>query len=180
MARVSRNKFFKVQTFKSPLLIISMGLIYGGAIGVLLYGNYMQFVLKQPWGDKPITDGGLVILTFFIMLVLFGSAYMLFGSKLKTTITGDSISVTFEPFIKKPVVFNKSDIKRFEVRKYKPIKEYGGWGIKVGSKKHGKAYNVKGKIGLQLYLKDGSKVLIGTQRRKAITYAMKKMMGGEK
>ena len=39
---------------------------------------------------------------------------------------------------------------------------------------------VSGKIGLQLYLKNGAKLLIGTQKKQAIEYAMEKLMNIEK
>ena len=49
-----------------------------------------------------------------------------------------------------------------EIREYKPIMEYGGWGIRgFGSNR---ALNIKGKIGLQLVFKNGQKLLIGTQK----------------
>ncbi len=48
-----------------------------------------------------------------------------------------------------------------------------GWG------KSGSAFNVKGNIGLQLYLKNGKKVLFGTQRPDALKRAMDKMMKEE-
>ena len=40
--------------------------------------------------------------------------------------------------------------------------DYGGWGIKYGLK--GLAYNISGNFGIQLELKSGSKILIGTQK----------------
>ena len=75
-------------------------------------------------------------------------------------------------------------IEKYEVRKYNAFREYGGYGIKgrkPGRRFRGKgyAYNISGNTGLQLYLKDGKKVLIGTQRGEAIKYAMDKMMKGE-
>jgi len=47
-------------------------------------------------------------------------------------------------------------------REYKPIREYGGWGIRyvIG----GIAYNVYGNKGVQLILKNKKKVLVGTQK----------------
>lgn len=54
------------------------------------------------------------------------------------------------------------------VRSYNPIGEYGGWGIRGGklwSKSKGKAINVSGDIGIQLELKNGDKLLIGTQKK---------------
>jgi hypothetical protein len=42
------------------------------------------------------------------------------------------------------------------------LTEFGGWGLRYGF--GGKAYKIKGNIGLQLNFKDSSNLLIGTQR----------------
>ena len=177
---MDKVKYKEEQKFGSPALIAAMGVLYSGAIGFLFYGIYNQIILGNPVGDEPMSDNGLFIMTALILLVLSVSAYLLFGSKLTIKITSEDISVTFKPFINKPVVFRVSEIDRYEIRKYKPIKEYGSWGVKVGLKKYGRAYNVRGNIGLQLYLKNGIKVLLGTQRQEAIAHAMKKMMESKK
>lgn len=46
------------------------------------------------------------------------------------------------------------------IREYRPLKEYGGWGIRDGSS--GRAYNVSGDTGLQIIFKDKERLLIGT------------------
>jgi hypothetical protein len=51
--------------------------------------------------------------------------------------------------------FGFEQIIRCYARKYRPIAEYGGWGIRWG--KSGKAYNAYGNIGVQLELIDGKK-----------------------
>jgi hypothetical protein len=77
--------------------------------------------------------------------------------------------------IYKNKIFSREEIQRYEIRKYSPLLDYGGWGIKKRFK-WGRAYNVSGNIGLQLYLKTGKKVLFGTLRSQAIIYAMDEMM----
>lgn len=54
-----------------------------------------------------------------------------------------------------------SEIDQVYVREYSPIMEYGGWGIRYGLK--GRAYNVKGNKGIQIILKNGKRLLLGTQ-----------------
>ena len=56
-----------------------------------------------------------------------------------------------------------SEIGKIYVRNYNPISEYGGWGYRKWGE--GRAYNTKGRQGLQLVLKDGSKPLVGTQKK---------------
>lgn len=54
-----------------------------------------------------------------------------------------------------------TELERWEVRTFSPIKEYGGWGKRHG--KSGAALTIKGNQGLQLLFKNGHKLLIGTQ-----------------
>lgn len=153
-----------------------MGIIYALTIAYFVFALFSQFVLKEPYGDKPMSDNGLLLTVTLVMVVLIASGYLLFGSKLIVQVTNQAVSFTFWPYFRKPKSYSKIDIDRFEIRKYKPIIEYGGWGVKRGKKSIGKAFNVSGNIGLQLYLKNGRKVLIGTQRDSALLRAMKKMM----
>lgn len=54
------------------------------------------------------------------------------------------------------------DIARLEAVTYRPILDYGGWGIRMGSS--GWAYNVSGNRGVRIHFKDGRQFLIGSQR----------------
>ena len=168
--------FKEEQKFGSPGLYISMGLIYATPTAIFLYAFYQQFILKIPFGNKPMSDTGLLIMASLIFVVLIGSAYLLFGSKLITTVTNENLVITFKPLTGKTISFDKTNIDKYEIREYKPTMEYGGYGVKQGKKGVGKAYNVSGKVGLQLYLKDGKKILIGTQRGDALVRAMGKMI----
>jgi hypothetical protein len=47
------------------------------------------------------------------------------------------------------------------------LAEYGGWGVKGFSGKN-RAYNISGNIGLQLTLKNGYKILIGTNNQEKL------------
>ncbi|MBC8321763.1 MAG: hypothetical protein H8E34_13690 [Bacteroidetes bacterium] len=168
--------FKEEQKFGSMPLYFFMGGIYAVPVIFFLIASYHQFVLKQPWGDKPISDTGFLLTAFLVTIVLVVMGFLLFSSKLEVEVTNESLNITFKPYFSKPRIYNKSNIEKFEIREYKPISEYGGWGVKQGKKGIGKAYNVRGKIGLQLYLKNRKKVLIGTQRGDALLRSMKKMM----
>ncbi len=173
---MNKTLFREEQKFGSLPLYLSMVVIFTIPIIFFLYAFYQQFVLKQPWGDKPMSDTGLVLTAGLVFVVLIVSGFLLFSSILLVEVTNGSLYFTYKPFINKPVIYTTSDIERYEIRKYKPIMEYGGWGVRLGRRSVGKAYSVRGNIGLQLYLKNGKKVLIGTQRGDALLRAMKKMM----
>ncbi len=94
---------------------------------------------------------------------------LIFLFKLTTRIDEKGIHYKFFPFhLKfKTVVWN--DIENSYVRNYDAISEYGGWGIRGGAfryKAKSKAINISGNIDIQLELKDGKKLLIGTNKKK--------------
>ncbi|MBJ7428667.1 MAG: hypothetical protein JHD28_06905, partial [Bacteroidia bacterium] len=97
-----------------------------------------------------------LVVTFFADLILI-------ALRLNTKINKEGIYFQLFPFQLKGSLITWSEIATIEVRKYSPIKEYGGWGFRYGFK-NGKAYNVSGNMGLQMVLKNGDKILIGTQK----------------
>ena len=142
-----------------------------------------QLVNGEPWGDKPMSDAGLIVFGVFMVLLMIGLTFLFYRMKLVTEIKMDGIFYRYPPLIHKFRKISPDSIESYEVRQYKPIREYGGWGVKTHGhrrkrRKYGSAYNVKGNIGLQLHLKDGKKILIGTQRKDALDHALKKMMAG--
>lgn len=92
-----------------------------------------------------------------IVTVMFFFGYF----RLKTTVNNEGIHVNFHPFgYKKTMEWN--EIQLCYIREYSPIFEYGGWGWRY-SFSSGRAYNVSGNIGLQIVLKNGKRILVGTQ-----------------
>lgn len=94
----------------------------------------------------------------------------MYRMKLITTVSGGTVNLRFQGLFKTRSIEIR-EIESAEAREYRPLVEYGGWGIKGG--KAGWAYNVHGNRGVQLKLRDGKHLLIGSQRpgelEKAIT-----------
>ena len=106
----------------------------------------------------------------FTLLGILASALLIFIFKLTTRIDENGIHYQFFPFQFKLKLISWNEITRAYVRIYDPVGEYGGWGLKGGwSKSKGKAINVSGDIGIQLELKTGKKLLIGTQKKEEAT-----------
>jgi len=66
-------------------------------------------------------------------------------------------------------------IKSCQARTYRPIREYGGWGIRFGFK--GNTYNVSGNRGVQLEFYKGRPLLIGSQRSDELAAAINQARG---
>jgi hypothetical protein len=88
---------------------------------------------------------------------------MLWSLKLYTRIDAEGVHFRMTPFHFKEQVIYWDEIDQIHVRKYSPILEYGGWGIRVGLR-NGRAYNVRGNYGIQIVKKNGKRLLLGTQK----------------
>jgi hypothetical protein len=129
---------------------------------IFLYAIVQQLLLGRPFGTKPAPDFVLILVELFFLLFLF----FLMSIKLKTRITDTGIYYRFYPFQFKVTVIEWHELKDAYVRKYNSFHEYGGWGIRMGAQKAGKAINTSASCneGLQLQFNDGKLLLIGTRR----------------
>jgi hypothetical protein len=64
-------------------------------------------------------------------------------------------------------------VARAYVRAYDPLSEYGGWGLKGTSAN--RALNISGDQGLQLELRGGQRLLLGTQRPAEVAQALQQL-----
>ena len=94
--------------------------------------------------------------------IVWGLLYL----RLETRIDKEGITAYFKPFSFTKKYFSWSDIKECYIRKYSPVREFGGWGLR-GLGQNWKAYNVYGNKGIQIVTRDGRRFLIGTQRPEA-------------
>jgi hypothetical protein len=135
-------------------------------IGFLpVFGIYKQLIKGESFGDKPMSDAGLIFLAVFVFALL-GLFVMM---KLKTSITSKGIQMSFFPFVTKKVDW--TEIQTAKVLNYGFV---GGWGIRLGTK-YGTVYNMKGNKGLAIQLKNGKRFLVGTQKEADLKAFMAKM-----
>ena len=108
------------------------------------------------------------------LIGIIASVLLIFIFKLSTRIDEKGIHYQFFPFHFSMKTLLWSEITKAEVRTYDPIGEYGGWGLRYSfNKKKGNAVNISGDIGIQLTLKNGKKLLIGTQKKEAVSRVLK-------
>lgn len=125
---------------------------------VAIWGFIQQVIMGIPFGNNPAPDWA-----FFLIFAFMGALSGLFLTmNLQTIIDSTGISYRFPPFQPRLKTIKWDEMDKVYVRKYKPIREFGGWGIRYG--KNGKALNTSGNKGLQIEFSNGKKLLIGTQR----------------
>jgi hypothetical protein len=140
-------------------------------IWLILAGINGFFIFGALWpakGREPVSNAELWISAAVTLLV----TALLLLSRLDTRVQADGIYVRFFPFHLSFRHYSWEKISRYFIRKYHPLKEYGGWGIRAGFPGKGKAYNVSGNRGLQLEFPDGKKLLIGTNKPEELEAAL--------
>jgi hypothetical protein len=141
-------------------------------------GLYRQVYAGIPYGDRPAGNGELATITIFVTLLMGGILWLFSAIKLQVEIRDNGLRFRYPPLVRKWREIVKSEILHYEVGKYNPIVEYGGWGIRISFLKKKKAYNISGNLGLRLTLSDGKTILLGTRRHQAVDAAMEKLMAG--
>jgi hypothetical protein len=147
--------YYEVQKFRQAWIWVIVLVI----ARLQWYAVVEQFLHKRPFGANPMQDIPSLI---FWLIFGIGLPALLFFSQLATEVRNDGIYIRFSPFHRTFRRIAFTEVKQCKVRTYHPIREYGGWGIRVRCKE--KAYNVSGDRGVQIELLNGDRLLIGSQR----------------
>ena len=134
-------------------------LIFIGVALIPVYGIYRQIILGEVFGNKPMSDTGLIVFA----IISFGFLVLFWLFKLKTAIDEKEIRINFFPLASKTVEWK--EVKSAQVINYGFV---GGWGIRLFTK-YGTVYNTRGNKGLALELKNGKKFLVGTQKMEELS-----------
>ncbi len=161
--------FREVQKFGLWICRLPLILVMVLTIGVAIYATRDMMQEQKPPPIFVLVLFGVVGIGVPIMVSL-----LIFLIRLETEVRSDGLYVRFFPIHIRFKKFAAEDLDDFYTRTYRPMREYGGWGIRFG--KSGKAYNIKGNEGLQLIFKDGKRLLIGSQRSQELSEAVNSIM----
>ncbi len=140
----SPSTFREVQFFFDNLVLRLL-------VGLVLLSLFGASIWKPELGEA--TDSVHAVgATILVMLLVC-------RMRLVTQVTGETVTVRLWPFPSKTYAF--SDVDSAVVRRYRPLGEYGGWGLRLGT--GGVAWNAYGDRGVELVLKNGKRVLVGSQ-----------------
>lgn len=170
MAEENSLIFREVQTFSSWLRLL---LVLSMALAVAISGFALRETITQPKTPNVFVP---ILLTAITMAIPIAAAILFLIIKLETEVRSDGLYVRFYPIHIRYKKFTADNLQQYYTRRYRPILKYGGWGIRYGFGNKGKAYNVSGNKGVQLVLKNGRKLLIGSQRPDELVAAIDQML----
>lgn len=136
---------------------------------LFIYAIISQVINDIPFGRSPVPNVLLIVLAIFPI----GFTFLFASVRLETRVDELGIRFRFFPIHSKERDIFWTEIEKWSIQTYHPLLDFGGWGIRFGSKS--KAYTIAGRQGLQLELKDGRKILIGTQDRESLEEMLKNL-----
>lgn len=140
-------------------------LIWIVLVGMTAVAFVVEALFEQPPGGSVAL--GLAVSTV-VVLALFG--------RMTTDVRPDGLVVTygFVPVYRKR--FRYEDIADLRPERYRPLREFGGWGIR-GWGNH-RALSIKGDLGLRLYLRSGQVWMLGSSDPEALARAVRTVARG--
>jgi hypothetical protein len=153
---VSTLPFEEHQRFRQPFLWVILLVGFAAVLATVLVVPHA--------GPAGWTGAGL----------FFGVCLLFYVMDLCVVVDDEAVRIQFFPLWKKTL--RLEEIAQWEARSYRPVLEYGGWGIRYGGSS-GWAYNVRGNRGVQLVLEDGKRILIGSQRAEELAWAISEAKG---
>ena len=130
---------------------------------------------RHPWVWALL--GGIALLMFVLGPVLWGGllvvgavAGFVYSLRLQTEVRADGIYLKLWPLHRSFRRISWSEIERYESIRYRPLRDFGGWGIRWAPGKI--AYNVSGNRGVWFERTDGRGVLVGSQRPEELVSAI--------
>jgi hypothetical protein len=143
-------------------------LIVAAAAGFAWWTFVQGVIFGQPVGDHPPPYWAHWLILAFAGI---GLPWLIYALRMTTTVSRDLLVVRYWPFVTRriPVV----EIGSFAACQYRPIRDFGGWGIRWAGKR-GMAYSMYGKEGVQLELRNGHKILVGSQQAAQLETVLKR------
>ncbi len=170
--KTEQKVFFReVQQFSAWLRIFIAVAMLLSAI-ITCYALYSELS-----SDKEVVLSSVVLAIVLGMFIPLAIIALFLSIKLETVVYSDCLNVRFFPFHVSFRKFKKDDLAEYYSCTYRPILEYGGWGIRCG-RKGKRAYNVSGNRGVQLVFKNGKRLLIGSQKPDEFACALKAIVLG--
>jgi hypothetical protein len=115
---------------------------------------------EETQGFAPWAYVGLGLILLLLLAV--------FTTRMHTSVTGEAVTIRygFLGTTRVPI----GDIVRAEAVVYRPIGDFGGWGLRGMGKR--RAINARGNRGVQLTRRDGSTLLVGSQDPRRLLSAL--------
>lgn len=143
-----------------------------GVAALMWWGFIQQIVFGQPWGTNPAPDWAMWLLWLIIGI---GLPLLFWNMGLVTEVHHDRLLIRYVPLYQRSILWD--ELNTVSVQTYQPLRQYGGWGIRgFGDRR---AFSVSGDRCVELILKDGSIILLGSQKPAELALAIESQISNQ-
>ncbi|MGH9559749.1 MAG: hypothetical protein ACRD30_10955 [Bryobacteraceae bacterium] len=128
-----------------------------------------QVGLGHKWGNHPMSNGGIVGWTIFLWLVYF----RLITVKLVTEILPGELHIKMRGLWRSHHIV-LSAVESAAMATVDPVRDWGGYGIRTA--RRGRAYIASGNQGVELRMKTGGVIFIGSRRAEELARAIREQL----
>ncbi len=173
---MTRVNYSEQQSFRQVLwiwyIIIPVGFL--SSLGIL-YGFYQQIILGEPWGNEPMSDGGLIAALLVVVIVQILVIWLVASMTLRIEITSEEFRYKFFAYFTDWNALRPHQIANYSLEKWTFWKGRGvGYRKEIFSKTV--RMIIKPAYILTLKTHDGRTIMMSTENREEIERAMQKLM----
>ncbi len=169
MVPVYSSLFREDQRFRQPWVWAMLLAIGGSSTLFILWTLITRFLTDGPAGQRPASDQFTMAISCAAVTTVWILIAVLYRVRLITRLSNERLYVHLTLF-SVPLTVPIRDIQTVSVRKYRPIRDYGGWGTREG--KYGRSYTISGNQAIELELSDGRRCLIGSRQPEILAAAL--------
>lgn len=135
-------------------------LLCAGINGLFAFAVLRHLGQEEPM-DAPSMPNGVLIAAWLSVGVF---TLLFVRTQLITRVDATGVHVRFAPWQRTGRHIPWTQVQACRVRRYRPLIDFGGWGLRRTSGGRIEAYTVRGDLALELDLGDHKRLLIGTAR----------------
>jgi|GEM_PF-2471869 len=137
-------------------------------------GLHLQLVEGKPWGDKPMSDEGLITFAVFMAIIFLSFIALICTSTLRIRI--DNEGVRYKKFpSRKWATIRFEEIARFEPKKLGLFQTPGSQKFPARNLQH-KVIKILSRRAVVFFLKNGNTITLGTANPEGIFFSLKRVL----
>lgn len=162
--------FHEEQRFWRGFVVVTIAILVTVA-AIQAYAIMEQLISRGSLGQGMPTDVLAALLGAVIALAVAG---VLAAARLVIDVRPEGLYIQFVPFHFRPKRIDLSHVVSVKAVTYRPLVEYGGWGIRWAPF-GGRAYNVRGNRSVRLDFDSRRHLLLGSQRPEELAEAIERL-----
>lgn len=168
--------FEEVQRLRDrPWILVPILAVALSATLPLYYGLYWQVGHGQPWGDKPMSDAGIVFMTVFVSASVILLGFVLLTLRLEVKIDAAGIHYRMYPVKQRWRTVSLDQIEKYELKRRYNLFESAGIGHHRNVIQRSRSFKMWGGKHLRLTLTNGETLMLGTTDLTGLDWAMRKL-----